>query len=240
MIFNIHVMLVDDDAEIIALTTDYLIKQGILVSCASSGARMWQLLAEDPPDMVVLDVMLGVEDGLALGREIRQRYPMLPMMMLSALSDDIDRVVGLEIGADDYLTKPFIPRELLARIRAILRRARTVPATQQTEQRRRFCEFGHWKLDRVERCLIAADGTVSELPAAEYALLSVFIENPGKAMSRDQLMNQLVGINCTFVDRSVDLRVSRLRHRLAESSDVEYIKTIRNEGYVFSKSVSFS
>ena len=233
-------MLVDDDSEIIALITDYLTRQGIRVSHANTGASMWRLLADDLPDLVVLDVMLGVEDGLALGREIRQRHPMLHLMMLSALSDDIDRVVGLEIGADDYLTKPFVPRELLARIRAILRRARTVPVTQLTEQRRRFCEFGHWKLDRVERCLIAHDSTVSELPAAEYALLSLFIENPGKAMSRDQLMNQLIGVNCTFVDRSIDLRVSRLRQRLAGSSDIEYIKTIRNEGYVFSKSVSFS
>lgn len=233
-----HILIVDDDQEIRKLTASYLEKQCLQVSGAGSGVTMRAILNSKQIDLVVLDVMLPGEDGLTLGRELRQSHPHLPILMLSSLSEDTDRIVGLEVGADDYMTKPFVPRELLARIRAILRRSRSVPPQLQREHLQRFCLFGNWKLDKVERCLIAKDGTVLELPAAEYALLVLFLDNTGKAMTRDQLMNQLMGSNSNFIDRSIDLRVSRLRNRLAD--DTDYIKTIRNEGYVFSRSVTYS
>ena len=233
-----HILIVDDDREIRTLTTDYLQRQCLRVSAANGGDEMRAVLALGKVDLVVLDVRMPGEDGLTLGRDLRQRFPHMPILMLSSLSEDTDRIVGLELGADDYMTKPFSPRELLARIRAILRRSRSIPPQAQDEQRQRFCLFGDWKLDKVERCLIGKDGTVSELPSAEYNLLALFVSNPGKPMTRDQLMNQLMGANSSFVDRSIDLRVSRLRTRLADG--IEYIKTIRHEGYVFSRSVTHS
>ena len=229
-----RILIVDDDREIRELTASYLRKQLLHVSVAADGREMRRILEAGKVDLVILDVLLPNEDGFALCRQLHsaQDCP-IPVIMLSACCDDVDRIVGLETGADDYLTKPFVPRELLARIKAILRRYRMMPENAPRQTSRRYIEFGDWRLDVVERSLVAKDGAVSALASAEYNLLRFFLEHSNMVISRDQVMNHLRGIDSAFNDRSVDLRVSRLRKALHDDArDPVCIKTLRNEGYM--------
>lgn len=235
-----HVLIVDDDPDIRQLLADYLSKQDMRVSCAADGRQMRTLLGGAPVDAIVLDLMLPGEDGLSLFRWLRActDYAQIPVLMLTARADDVDRIIGLELGADDYLGKPFMPRELLARVRAVLRRARMLPPGTARAEQLRYLHFGAWVLDTVERHLIAQGGTVTLLQAAEYALLRFLLEHPQRVVSRDQLLVGLAGREAEAFDRSIDLRVSRLRRRLGDDArEPTYVKTVRNEGYVLCKPV---
>jgi two-component system OmpR family response regulator len=235
-----HVLIVDDDRGIRELLAAYLEKNGTRVSLAANGRQMRAVLEQGEPDLIVLDLMLPGEDGLLLCRELRAgKHRTVPVLMLTALSEEADRIVGLEMGADDYLSKPFASRELLARIRAVLRRARMLPKNMQVTEAAHVLGFGDWKLDTVARHLLDADGTMVALSGAEYRLLRVFLDHPQRVLTRDQLLNLTQGRQADAFDRSIDLLVSRLRQTLKDvAREPRYIKTLRSEGYVFSAAVT--
>jgi len=234
-----HVMIVDDDREIRELAGGFLRKNGLTVTLAADGRQMRQLLENLTVDLIVLDIMMPGDDGLVLCRELRSgKHRRIPILMLTARSDDMDRVLGLEMGADDYLVKPFVARELLARIKAILRRTRMLPPNFQVTEPGREISFGNWRLDTTARHLLDAEGTIVALSGAEYRLLRVFLDHPQRVLNRDQLLNLTQGRDADFFGRSIDLLVSRLRQRLREDArEPLYIKTVRSEGYVFSAAV---
>ena len=225
-----HILIVDDDLEIRELLASYLEKQGLRASTAANGRQMRSVLEQHQVDLVVLDLMLPGEDGLALCRDLRAgRWRTLPILMLTARDEETDRVVGLEMGADDYLTKPFAVRELLARIRSVLRRARMLPPNFEVREPGRFLVFGGWKLDTVGRHLLDRDGTLVALSGGEYRLLRVFLDHPQRVLSRDQLLNLTQGRDADLFDRSIDLLVSRLRQRLGDDArEPRYLKTLRS------------
>lgn len=235
-----HVLVVDDDRGIRQLIADYLEKNGMRVSVAANGREMRTVLESGAPDLIVLDLMLPGENGLVLCRELRaSRHRTVPVLMLTALNEEADRIVGLEMGADDYLSKPFAVRELLARIRAVLRRARMLPPGMQVAESARLLRFGDWRLDTTARHLLDASDTVVALSGAEYRLLRVFLDHPQCVLTRDQLLNLTQGRQADPLDRSIDLLVSRVRQRLQDvAREPRYIKTLRNEGYVFSAAVT--
>lgn len=237
-----HVMIVDDDREIRELAGGFLRKNGLNVTLAADGRQMRQLLENLTVDLIVLDIMMPGDDGLVLCRELRSgKHRRIPILMLTARSDDMDRVLGLEMGADDYLVKPFVARELLARIKAILRRTRMLPPNFQVTEPGREIAFGNWRLDTTARHLLDAEGTIVALSGAEYRLLRVFLDHPQRVLNRDQLLNLTQGRDADFFGRSIDLLVSRLRQRLREDArEPMYIKTVRSEGYVFSAAVEVS
>ncbi|MDZ7594378.1 MAG: response regulator [Thiobacillus sp.] len=224
-----RILVVDDDPGMRTLLEAYLGDSGFTVATAMDGAAMWQALARGMPDAIVLDLMMPGEDGLSLARRLRSQSN-VPILMLSARGEEVDRVVGLEMGADDYLAKPFSPRELLARLRALLRRSRgqAEPAQQAT-----LPAFGPFQLDTASHRL-TKDGVEVKLSTAEFALLRIFIEHPLRVMSRDTLIDMLKGYERNPFDRSVDTRVTRLRRKI-ESNPGEpvYIRTVRGEGYLF-------
>lgn len=229
-----HILVVDDDPEIRSLLGEYLERNGFRVSLVTDGREMRRALEESRPDLVVLDVMLPGEDGLALCRDLRARSRQ-PVIMLTARADEFDRILGLEMGADDYLVKPFNPRELLARINSVLRRARALPSAQGSAQSVRFAG---WTLDLAARQLIAPDDVLVSLSGAEFRLLCVFVEHPNRVLDRNQLMDLALGRESAPFDRSIDVQVSRLRARLRdEGREPRIIKTIRNEGYVLAAAV---
>lgn len=231
-----HILIVDDDAEIRSLLTTYLEKNGLTVTAVADGKGMWQALAAGSIDLIVLDLMLPGDDGLTLCRNLRVRTdtPDIPVIMLTARSEEADRVVGLEMGADDYLAKPFSARELLARIKVILRRARSLPINLRPENARMLC-FDRWTLDTAHRHLISSEGVVTPLSGAEYRLLRIFLRHQNRVLNRDQLVDLTQGREADPLDRSIDVQVSRLRQRLGDDPRDPYlIKTVRGEGYVMS------
>ncbi|HEX3141164.1 MAG TPA: response regulator [Rhizobacter sp.] len=230
-----HLLLVDDDRQLLALLREYLQAAGFRTSSAENGAQMRAVLAANRIDLIVLDLMLPGEDGLALCRDLRSRGTThIPVLMLTARSDEADRVLGLEMGADDYLGKPFAARELLARVKAVLRRTRMLPPALQTAAPARALAFGGWVLDTTARHLLDAQGTMVSLTGGEYRLLRVLLDHPQRVLNRDQLLNLTQGRDADPFDRSIDLLISRLRQRLRDDSrEPRYIKTVRNEGYVF-------
>ncbi|MDF3827158.1 MULTISPECIES: response regulator [unclassified Pseudocitrobacter] len=233
------VLVVDDDSDIRELVVDYLNSAGYRATGAANGKAMRAYLANHQVDLVVLDVMMPGDDGLTLCRELRSdRYQNLPVLMLTARSDDADRILGLEMGADDYLVKPFVARELLARIKAILRRYRALPPNLQITDAGRLIAFGRWQLDTAARHLIDDDGLVVALSGAEYRLLRVFLDHPQRVLNRDQLLSLTQGRDAELFERSIDLLVSRLRQRLSDDArEPAYIKTVRSEGYVLAMPV---
>lgn len=242
-----HLLIVDDDEEIRDLLKQYLEKSNFKVSTAANGRQMRSVLAAGGVDLIVLDLMMPHEDGLTLCRELTatQAQP-VPILMLTARNEEADRILGLEMGADDYLTKPFATRELLARIRAILRRSRMMPAqlgAQIGAQLRevgagRMLRFGTWAVDTHARHLIDDSGAIVSLSGAEYRLLRVFLDHPQRVLTRDQLLSLTQNRESDYFDRSIDILVSRLRKRLRDDSrEPLYIKTLRSEGYIFSSSV---
>jgi two-component system, OmpR family, response regulator len=234
-----HILIVDDDADIRDLLTQYLHKQGLRAHAVGDGRQMRAYLAAHRVDLVVLDLMLPGTDGLALCRELRAAEQPVPIVMLTARGDEADRILGLEMGADDYLPKPFAARELLARIGAVLRRTRLLPPNMAGGEQARYLAFGDWRLDTSERHLTDSAGTMVSLSGAEYRLLRVFLQHPQQVLTRDQLLNLTQGRDAELFDRSIDLLVSRLRQRLRDvARDPRYIKTVRAEGYVFSVAVT--
>jgi two-component system, OmpR family, response regulator len=226
-----HILIVDDDAEIRTLLGTYLLKNGYRTSVAADGNAMWKVLEHNAVDLIVLDLMLPGEDGLTLCRRLRANAD-TPVIMLTARGEETDRIVGLEMGADDYLAKPFSPRELLARIKSVLRRFRSLPLNLRADEAREIA-FAGWRLDTIARHLISAEGVVTSLSGAEYQMLKVFLSHPHRVLSRDQLMMMWKGHEADPLDRSIDIQVSRLRNRLHDDpAEPTVIKTVRGEGYV--------
>jgi two-component system OmpR family response regulator len=233
-----HILIVDDDAEIRSLLSQYLQKNGLRATAVADGRAMWQALDAGRIDLIVLDLMLPGEDGLTLCRNLRAKSSDIPVIMLTARGEETDRIVGLEMGADDYLAKPFSARELLARIKVVLRRARSLPQNLRPDDARNI-RFGDWVLDTVHRQLVSAAGVVTPLSGAEFRLLRIFLSHPNRVLNRDQLVDLTQGKDADPLDRSIDVQVSRLRHRLGDDSrEPRLIKTVRGEGYVLAVTVS--
>lgn len=235
-----HILIVDDDRDIRELLSTYLSKNGLRVTTAPTGRHMRVAMETSGPfDLIILDLMLPGEDGLSLCRDLRSgKFKALPILMLTARNDEADRILGLEMGADDYLAKPFAARELLARIRAVLRRTHMLPPNMRSTETARRILFGDWQVDTVERHLIDSSDLLIALSGAEYRLLRVFLDHPQKVLTRDQLLGLTQGRDAELFERSIDLLVSRLRHHLREDArEPRYIKTVRSEGYVFSVAV---
>lgn len=232
-----HILVVDDNREIRDLLTRLLTKDGLRVSTAPDGRAMRKVLGESRIDLIVLDLMLPGEDGLTLCRQLRAESA-IPVIMLTAKGEEIDRVVGLEMGADDYVAKPFSSRELLARIKAVLRRVQSLPADARSSEGANF-RFAGWTLDMAKRELVSADGVIVPLSTGEYDLLLAFIRHPQRVLSRDQLLDLARGRAATVFDRSIDTQVSRLRRKIeGNPKDPEVIKTVWGGGYIFTPSVS--
>ena len=237
-----HIAVVDDDPSIRELLAEQLTRQGFRVSAVASGRTLRAVLAQTPVDLIVLDVMMPGEDGLAVLQSLRQgEHAATPILLLTALGEDVDRIIGLEMGADDYMPKPFTPRELVARIRAVLRRARMLPPGQASAQRLRFVRFGEWQLDGVERLLLDPQGMAVPLNGAEFNLLRFLVEHAQRIVTRDQLLVHLAGRDADVFDRSIDLRVSRLRKRFEQGGHSgKFIKTVYGAGYLLAATVGWS
>jgi len=235
-----HILVVDDDREIRDLLARFLTKHGLRVTTAKDGAEMERALADSTIDLVVLDLMMPGEDGLSLTRRLRGQGVTVPIVMLTAMGEETDRIVGLEMGADDYVPKPFNPRELLARIKAVLRRAQVPAATDAPSSNggsTRY-RFQNWVLDVATRDLLSPDGVVTALSAGEFDLLLAFVEHPRRVLSRDQLLDFARGRQAIPFDRSIDIQVSRLRRKLGDDAkDPQLIKTVRGGGYLFTPEV---
>ena len=226
-----NILVVDDDAGLRDLLQQYLAAQGFQVTTVADGVAMDAYLAAHTADLVILDLMLPGEDGLSLARRLRARSE-LPIIMLSARGEDIDRIVGLEVGADDYLAKPFNPRELLARIRALLRRSEPLQARSEPVSAD-ACRFGDFQLN-VEARDLHKNGTNIALTAGEFNLLRIFVEHPNRVLSRDSIMDMLKGYERSPFDRSIDVRVTRLRRKIENDPNAPlFIRTVWGEGYLF-------
>ena len=232
-----HILVVDDDPEIRHLLQYYVEKNGYQVSTAAEGGGMWQVLEHSRIDLIVLDLMLPGVDGLELCRSLRARSR-IPVIMLTARGDEMDRVLGLEMGADDYLAKPFSSRELLARIKVVLRRVRDLPIDPLAETPDKLA-FSGWELDTRTQHLTSPDGLVIPLSNAEYRLLQVLLCHPNRALTRDQLLDLTQGREGGPFDRSIDVLIGRLRKRLGDDAkQPELIKTVRGRGYLLASKVS--
>ena len=232
-----HVLIVDDDREIRGLLAQYLEKHDFRTTAVADGKEMRRVLERSHIDLLVLDLMLPGEDGLSLCRDLRGRSQ-LPIIMLTARGEDVDRIVGLELGADDYVAKPFNPRELLGRIKAVLRRSAHAPRDPSPESVRGF-SFGGWRLDTVTRTLNSSEGREIALSGAEYRLLAVLLGAGNRVLTRAQLTELLRGRDADPFDRSIEVRVSRLRQILGDDARApQIIKTVYGEGYVIGVTVT--
>jgi len=233
-----QILIVDDDHEIRTLLADYLQTNGYRCFMAAEGKAMWQMLDEHDIDLVVLDLNLPGEDGLTLCRNLRAKSS-TPVIMLTARNEPLDRILGLEMGADDYLPKPFEPRELLARIRSVLRRSSG--QSQTINNKIQFLRFADWTLDLIARHLIDPNEMVVVLSGAEFRMLKIFLEHPNRVLNRDQLLNMTQGRDADPFDRSIDIQISRIRQKLGEDArSPQIIKTVRNGGYVLAVNVETS
>jgi len=227
-------MVVDDDADIRNLLNDYLSSQGFLVSTAENAEQLYQHLGLHAVDLIVLDIMLPGEDGYSICRKLSVQSN-IPIIMLTANADDVNRIIGLEIGADDYMAKPFNPRELIARIKAILRRFEHAHIEHNIQT---ISHFGSWTLNHQSRELNHENGTQHSLSRYDFSILSIFIKNPNRTLSRDELFDHSRGRELLPLDRSLDVHISRLRQRLEENvKHPHLIKTIRGIGYIFTAHV---
>jgi two-component system OmpR family response regulator len=228
-----HLLLVDDDEDILSLLRNFFRKHGHTVSIAADGKSMFATLEAHQIDLVILDVMLQHEDGFSLCRRLRATSN-LPIIMLTAVAEHIDRVVGLELGADDYITKPFDQRELLARVKAVLRRTATAAAAAKSDETRPLLCFAGWRLDVVKRELRSAANALVLLAGSEFDLLLALAEHPQRVLSREQLIDFARGSTHIAYDRSIDVQVSRLRSKLeTDPKNSLLIRTVRNAGYMF-------
>jgi two-component system OmpR family response regulator len=233
-----HILIVDDHREIRDLVSRALTKEGFRISVAADGRAMRKSLADGRIDLILLDLMLPGEDGLALCRTLRAESN-VPIIMLTAKGDEVDRVVGLEMGADDYLPKPFGSRELIARIKAVLRRSRDKAAPADSADRPKRYRFDRWGLDTGTRELLRDDDVTVPLSTGEFDLLIALVERPQRVLSRDQLLDLARGRSASALDRSIDTQVSRLRKKLElDPGDPKLIKTVWGGGYVFTPAVS--
>ena len=225
----LHILVVDDDPQTRHLVVRYLVENGFQASSAQNARDMRETLASVHIDLILLDIMLPGTSGLELCREVKQQSR-LPVIMLTAKGDEADRIVGLEIGADDYVTKPFSPRELLARIKAVLRRHGESPRAEAVTQR---IGFNGWTLDLARRELLSPAGAIVELSTGEYDLLIAFVEHPQRILTRERLLDLSRNRVSAGFDRSVDVQVSRLRHKIEGETGQPIIRTVRGVGYMF-------
>jgi len=232
-----QILIVDDDNDIRSLLSDFLEDNGLRAFQAANGKVMWDILKSQHVDLVILDLNLPGEDGLALCRQLHSSSS-LPVIMLTAKINPIDRVIGLETGADDYVCKPFEPLELLSRIRSVLRRAGPSATSEDNAREPARIHFSGWVLDLNARHLLNPLGVVISLSGAEFRLLKMFLDRPNRVLSRDQIMDLLHGREASPFDRSIDLQISRLRQKIEQDSKAPtMIKTVRNEGYILTTSV---
>jgi two-component system OmpR family response regulator len=232
-----HILVVDDHREIRDLVSRALAKEGFRVSVAADGRAMHKVLANGRIDLILLDLMLPGEDGLSLCRNLRAGSN-IPIIMLTAKGEEVDRVIGLEMGADDYLPKPFGSRELVARIRAVLRRSRNKANEMDVESSPKRYRFDRWQLDVSTRELLNDDGITVPLSTGEYDLLIAMVERPQHVLSRDQLLDLARGRSANAIDRSIDTQVSRLRKKLElDPADPRIVKTVWGGGYMFAPAV---
>ena len=231
---NIKILVIDDDDKLRSLLTRYLDQQGYAVDTLSDAHELDRKLARNRPDLLVIDIMMPGEDGLAVVRRLRAQGEMIPVIMLTARGDDIDRIIGLEMGADDYLAKPFNPRELTARIQSVLRRHQATPALTASHDESAIIKFGDFCLHLGQREL-SHQGKPTGLTSAEYAVLAVLATHPRRPLTREQLMEMALGKgNGESLDRSIDVHISRLRKALENCNDgPRYIQTVWGYGYVF-------
>ncbi|HET7154219.1 MAG TPA: response regulator [Hyphomicrobiaceae bacterium] len=231
-----HILIVDDHREIRDLVSRTLTKEGFRVSVAADGRGMRKTMSDSRIDLILLDLMLPGEDGLSLCRSVRAESR-IPVIMLTAKGDEVDRVIGLEMGADDYLPKPFGSRELVARIKAVLRRSQHTSSAKPSERPKQY-HFDRWRLDIGARELLREDGVILPLSTGEYDLLIALVERPQRVLSRDQLLDLARGRAANALDRSIDTQVSRLRKKLEKDpSDPKLIKTVWGGGYLFTPAV---
>ncbi len=224
------ILIVDDDEALCELLCQYLEKQGFVVDYVENGIAMDGYLEQATPELIILDLMMPGEDGLSIAKRLTSKKD-IPIIMLSACGEDVDRILGLEMGADDYLAKPFNTRELLARIRSVLRRHN--PEKNKEDKEETIYTFGTNTLDMVSQTL-RQNGKKVSLTQSEYSLLKLFLENPNRVLSRDTLLENLKGYECSPFDRSVDVRVARLRHKIeTDTTDPKYIQTVWGQGYKF-------
>jgi two-component system OmpR family response regulator len=231
-----HILVVDDQQEICDLVREYLTDEGFRVSTANDGAGLREEMARSPVDLVILDLMLGGEDGLQLARELRTQSE-IGIIMLTGRSDTVDRIIGLEMGADDYLPKPFHLRELLARVRSVLRRAATRASEKSLGQRNRV-RFADWMLDLAGRALTSPSGEEVRLTTGEFELLAAFVNYSNQVLSRDRLLDLSRHREAGPFDRTIDVQVGRLRRKLEDDpKNPTLIKTVRGGGYIFTPSL---
>ena len=235
-----HILIVDDDKEIRTLLSEILEKNELIIFQASQGSEMRNILKSKKIDLMILDINLPDEDGISLCKEVRASSS-LPIIMLTAKTSPIERVIGLETGADDYVCKPFEPMELVSRVRSLLRRSKLNSNSEKLSQEASKIYFDSWTLDVLGRHLIRADGMVLSLSASEFNLLKLFIDHANQVMNRDQIMDHIYGRESGPFDRSIDIQVSRLRNKIENNpKSPMIIKTIRSEGYLFTPKVSGS
>jgi two-component system OmpR family response regulator len=231
-----HILLVDDDKQIRTSLSRFLTTNGLRVTQAGDGTQMWAAIETGKFNLIVLDIMMPGEDGLTLCRRLRETRK-VPLVLLTAMSSETDRIIGLELGADDYICKPFNPRELLARIRAVLRRTGERSTKDDTPQPTSYV-FDGWTLDTVRRVLRDPQNALVDLTAGEFDLLVAFVEHPQHVLSRDQLLDLARGRASSVFDRSIDVQISRLRRKIeADPQQPAFIKTVRSGGYIFSAKV---
>jgi two-component system OmpR family response regulator len=232
-----RIIIVDDDAGIRDVIRNYLDEHGYQVDAAANAKELERLIANEPADLVVLDVMMPGEDGLSVCRKL-SAGPGPGIIILSALGEDADRIVGLELGADDYLPKPCNPRELLARVRAVLRRRREANGRASGGL---TCNFAGWRLDMVRRELHSPQGVIVALTTGEFMLLRALLERPQRILTRDELLDVARGPDAESFDRAIDVQISRLRRKLEDGSEGHgtLIRTVRNEGYMFDAPVAW-
>ena len=233
---ELHILIIDDDEEICALVSEFLEKHQIKSSVAYSVKQAESILNITPIDLVILDLMMPGEDGLSYCRRLRAESK-VPIIMLTAMGEETDRIIGLEMGADDYLPKPFNPRELLARIRAVMRRYENIVSLHRDMKNERIT-FDGWQFNPVRRELYNKQDILISLTSGELDLLQAFLENPQRVLNRDQLLDITRGRNAIPYDRSIDVQLSRLRHKIEQNpKQPVLIKTIRNSGYMFTAEV---
>jgi two-component system OmpR family response regulator len=235
---NGHILIVDDQREICDLVQEYLSGEGYRVSTAQSGAEMRRVMAQSSVDLVILDLMLPGEDGLTLARSLRQDLPNVGIIILTGRGEIVDRIIGLEMGADDYLPKPFHLRELLARVKSVLRRASSRGAEKQTGPARSKARFAGWHLDLSSRELFSPSGKEVRLTTGEFDLLAAFVNNANQVLTRDRLLDLARNREAGPFDRTIDVQVGRLRRKLEDDPQrPTMIKTVRGSGYIFTPMV---
>lgn len=234
-----HILVVDDDSNIRYLLRDYLREMGYQASDAKDGAQMRRVLNQTHVDLIVMDLMLDGEDGLDLTRELRVERD-VPIIILSARGGLLDRILGLEMGADDYLPKPFDPRELVAKIKVVLRRARAMPGSPKADPKA-FVMFAGWRLDTRMKQMMSPDGVVVSLGGSDFRTLRTLLDNPNRPVSREYLLDRVFDKTQTPLDRSIDVCISRLRNHLRDAArNPALIRTVRNEGYMLVADVEYT